>query len=105
LVEALCYKPEGCGFNSSLDFSIDLNLQFKQGINLNRYQPPTHLSLCQKGSYYMGIRLFNCLPLNLKNLHMEVKRFKTKLKEYLGHHSFYTVDEFIEYSSERTDHI
>jgi hypothetical protein len=36
---------------------------------------------------------------------MEVKRFKTKLKEYLGHHSFYTVDEFIEYSSGRTDHI
>jgi hypothetical protein len=81
------------------------NRNTRQGINLNLYQPPTHLSLCQKGSYYMGIRLFNCLPLNLKKLYMEFKRFKTKLKEYLAHHSFYTVDEFTEYSSGRTDHI
>jgi hypothetical protein len=31
--------------------------------------PPTHLSLYKKGSYYMGNKLFNYLPLNLKKLY------------------------------------
>jgi hypothetical protein len=38
----------------------------RQVLNLNLYQPQTHLSLYQKGSYYMGIKLSNYLPLNLK---------------------------------------
>jgi hypothetical protein len=58
-----------------------------------------HLSLYQKGSYYMGIKLFNYLPLNLKKLYKDVKQFKLKLKEFLSHHSFYTLDEYIEHSS------
>jgi hypothetical protein len=71
----------------------------RQVLNLNLYQPQTHLSLYQKGSYYMGIKLFSCLPLNLKKLYKDVKRSKLKLKEFLSHHSFYTLDEYIEYSS------
>jgi hypothetical protein len=47
----------------------------------------------------MGIKLFNYLPLNLKKLYKNVKRFKLKLKEILSHHSFYVLDEYIEYSS------
>jgi hypothetical protein len=75
------------------------NRNTRQVLNLNLYQPPTHLSLYQKGSYYMSITLFNYLPLNLKQLYKDVKRFKLKLKEFLSHHSFYTLDEYIEYSS------
>jgi hypothetical protein len=33
-----------------------------------------------------------------KKLYKDVKRFKLKLKEFLSHHSFYTLDEYIEYS-------
>jgi hypothetical protein len=44
------------------------NNNTRQALNLNLYQPPTHLSLYQKGSYHMGIKLFNYLPLHLKNL-------------------------------------
>jgi hypothetical protein len=47
----------------------------------------------------MGIKLFNCLPLSLKQLYKDVKRFKLKLKEVLSCQSFYTLDEYIEYSS------
>jgi hypothetical protein len=47
----------------------------------------------------MGIKLFNYLPLNLKKLYKDVKRFKLKLVEFLSRHSFYTLDEYIEYSS------
>jgi hypothetical protein len=45
------------------------NRNTRQGVNVNRYQPSVHLSLYQKGTYYMGITLFNSLPLQLKLLH------------------------------------
>jgi hypothetical protein len=70
-----------------------------QAFNLNLYLPTTYLSLYQKGSYYMGIKQFNALPLNLKQLYKEVKRFKLQLKEFLNCRSFYTLDEYFEYSS------
>jgi hypothetical protein len=75
------------------------NRNTRQVLNLNLYQPPVHLSLYQKGSYYMGIKLFNYLTLNLTQLYKEVKQFKLKLKEFLRCHSFYTLDEYFEYSS------
>jgi hypothetical protein len=81
------------------------NRNTRHVLNLNLSQPQTHLSVYQKGSYCMGIRLFTCLPLNLKKLYTGVERFKSKLKEYLCLHSFYAVDEFIEYTSDRSDHI
>jgi hypothetical protein len=34
-----------------------------------------------------------------KIIQKDVKRFKLKLGEFLSHHSFYTLDEYIEYSS------
>jgi hypothetical protein len=69
----------------------------RQVLNLNLYQPATNLSSYQKGSYYMGIKLLNCLPLSLKQLYKDVKWFKLKLKEFLSCHSFYTLDEYFEY--------
>jgi hypothetical protein len=74
------------------------NRNTRQVLNLNLYQPPTNLSSYQKGSYYMGIKLFKCPPLSLKQLYKDVKRFKLKLKEFLSCHSFYTLDEYFEYS-------
>jgi hypothetical protein len=68
------------------------NRDSRQVFNLNLYQPSTHLWLYQRGSYYMGIKLFNCLPLKLKQLYKNVKQFKLKLKEFLSCHSFYTLD-------------
>jgi hypothetical protein len=35
----------------------------------------------------------------LKKLYKDVKLFKLKLKEFLSHHWFYTLDEYIEYSN------
>jgi hypothetical protein len=61
------------------------NRNTRQVLNLNLYQPQTHLSLYQKGSYYMGIQLFNYLPLNLKKLYKDVKWVKLKLKDFLSH--------------------
>jgi hypothetical protein len=77
------------------------NRDTRQAFNLNLSVPTTNLSLYQKGSNFMGIKLFNSLPLNLNQLYKEVKRFKLKLKEFLNCHSFYILDESFEYSSQR----
>jgi hypothetical protein len=45
----------------------------------------------------MSIKLFNCLPLNLKHLYKNVKWLQLKLKEFLSHYSFYTLDEYSDY--------
>jgi hypothetical protein len=65
--------------------------------NLNLYQPSAHLSLYQKGTYYMGIRVFNSLSLYLKQLYNNCNGFKIALKGFLTSHSFYTLEEYFEY--------
>jgi hypothetical protein len=47
----------------------------------------------------MGIKIFNSLPLRLKQLYKDVKHFKSALKEFLCCHSFYTFTEYFEYSN------
>jgi hypothetical protein len=56
------------------------NRDTRHGFNLNLYHPPVHLSLYQRGSYCMGIQIFNSLPLRLKQLYKDVKHFKSALK-------------------------
>jgi hypothetical protein len=60
----------------------------RQGFNLNLYHPSVNLSLYQRGSYCMGIKIFNSLPSKLKQLYKDVTRFKLVLKEFLYCHSF-----------------
>jgi hypothetical protein len=46
----------------------------------------------------MGIRLFNCRPLKLKQLYNDVKYYKIALKECSCCHSSYMLEEYFEYS-------
>jgi hypothetical protein len=46
----------------------------------------------QKGVYYAGIKIFNNLPMEIKSISENLKRFKTVLRYFLNTHSFYTVD-------------
>jgi hypothetical protein len=71
------------------------NRDTRQGFNLNLYHPPVHLSLYQRGSYCMGIKIFNSLPLKLKQLYKDLKHFKSAC------HSFYTLTEYFEYSNRK----
>jgi hypothetical protein len=45
----------------------------------------------------MDIRVFNSLPLYLKELYNNCKCFKLALKDFLCDHSSYTLDEFFDY--------
>jgi hypothetical protein len=73
-------------------FILDIhNRNTRQGSNL--YQPPLILLLYQRGTYYMGIKVFNNLSSYLKDLHINRKQFKLVLKDYLYTHSCYTLEE------------
>jgi hypothetical protein len=49
----------------------------------------------QKGAHYAGIKIFNKLPIGIKNTSNNLKQFKAALKHFLNTHSFYTVDEYL----------
>jgi hypothetical protein len=54
---------------------------------LNLHLPISYLSVHQKGTYYSGIKMFNSLPSQIKDL-----------KIFLYFHSFYTLDEYFSYN-------
>jgi len=61
---------------------------------LNLHRPISNLLAYQKGTYYSGIRVFNSLPSQVKNLSHNRNQFKCALKSFLYFHSFYTLDEY-----------
>ena len=69
----------------------------RQSINL--HQPLTNLTVYQKGVYCMGIKVYNNLPLHIKEMSSNPSKFKTGLKQFLHTHYFYTIDEYLQYRS------
>jgi hypothetical protein len=59
--------------------------------------PLSHLSIYQKGTYYMGIKGFNSLPVPIKDLSHNIEQFKSALKSFLNFHLFYTLDKYFNY--------
>jgi hypothetical protein len=47
----------------------------------NLYLPQANLTIYQKGAYYVGIKIFNNLPLKIKNVVGNQKKFKITLKK------------------------
>ena len=64
--------------------------------------PQANLTIYQKGAYYSGIKIFNKLPLEIKNVACNQKKFKIALKKFLHTHSFYTLEEYLSYYELRT---
>jgi hypothetical protein len=52
----------------------------------------------QKGAYYLGIKFFNNLPLEIKNVAGNPKKFKIALKKCLHTYSFYIMEEYLSQS-------
>jgi hypothetical protein len=63
----------------------------------NLYLPSANLSIYQKGTQYIGIKIFNNLPINIKQLYGNINLFKKTLLQFLYLHSFYSIDEFLKY--------
>jgi len=45
----------------------------------------------------MGIKVYNCLPAEIKDLSHNIKKFKSFLRGFLHQLSFYTLEEYINY--------
>ena len=72
------------------------NLDTRQRNNL--YLSQTNLTIYQKGAYYSGIKIFNNLPLEIKNVAGNQKKFKITLKKFLYSYSFYTMEVYLSQS-------
>jgi hypothetical protein len=65
---------------------------------LNLQLPISNLSVYQKGPHYSGIRVFNNLSSQIKDLSQNRNQFQCAFKNFLYFHSFYTLDEYIDYN-------
>jgi len=45
----------------------------------------------------MGIKVYNSLPHDIKDFSHNIKKFKSFLRGFLHQHSFYTLEEYINY--------
>ena len=81
--------------NFFLTNNENYNLDTRQRNNL--YFPQANLTIYQGGAYYSGIKIFNKLPLDIRNVADNQKGFKIALKKFLHKHSFYTIEEYFDY--------
>ena len=49
----------------------------------NLYLPQANLTIYQKGAYFSGIKIFNNLPFEIKNVNVNPEKFKIALKQFL----------------------
>ena len=47
----------------------------------------------------MAVKIFNSLPIDIKNETQNIKLFRAKLKKYLISHAFYSVGEFMTFNN------
>ena len=55
--------------------------------------------MVQMGVLYSGSKIFNYLPLQIKNHSGDLKSFKRKLKNFHIDHTLYSLDEFYHLTS------
>src|SRR5215469_3167191 len=63
------------------------------------HPPLVKLTKYKKGVHYSGIKIFNSLPLSIKKLAWDVKKFKVTLKRFLLTGLFYTPEEYFDWTS------
>ena len=66
--------------------------------NNNLHPALSNLTKFNKGPCISGIKAFNHLPQYLKDLDHNSSAFRSSLKKFFYHHSFYTIDEYYEHN-------
>jgi hypothetical protein len=77
---------------------INNRQRFNTRNDLDLHYPQSHLSVYQKGAHYTGIKVFNRIPVPIKQLPHGTKQYKMALKGSLYRHSFYSLDEHFKYN-------
>jgi hypothetical protein len=65
----------------------------------NLHYPSCNLTIFQKGTYYLGIKIFNKLPPSIKDQAQEIKKFKSAVKKFLFLNSFYSLNEYFNHEN------
>jgi hypothetical protein len=83
--------------NNKDQFKLNSELYSRNTRHNNKFHYPTcKLTVFQKGVYYLGIKVFNWLPPNLRNLARDIKHFKIVLRSFLLFNSFYSLEEYFD---------
>jgi len=69
--------------------------------NTNFHLPTVNITKFYKGLYILGSKAFNHLPQHIKTLVNDMKYFKLSLKRFLYHHSFYSIEKYLEYNEDK----
>jgi hypothetical protein len=72
-----------------------INTRYKS----NLHRPLVNLTTCKKGTYYVGIKIFNNLPTDITNLSHNINQFRLALSDFLHLNSFYTLEEYFNSSN------
>jgi hypothetical protein len=83
--------------NNRQHFKININIH-NMSNNIDLHYPQSHLTVYHKGVHYTGIKVFNRLPVLIKQLSHDLKQFKMALKGFLYLHSFYSLDEYFKHN-------
>jgi hypothetical protein len=62
--------------------------------------PSAKLTKYQKGAHYMGIKIFNHLPVYIKGLINDKQAFKNALERFLLDNIFYSINDYLNYSTD-----
>jgi hypothetical protein len=81
-------------------FTLNSEIYTKSTRQINNfYQSTTNFTLYQKGVHHMGIKIFNSLPLYIKDISNNVRKFEISLKQFLHTHYFYSTEEYFQHNS------
>ena len=64
----------------------------------NLHQPAPNLTRFKQGIYYSGVKIYNNVPLHIKQLSDNPRSFELKLKNFLHFYSFYSLEEYFQYN-------
>jgi len=62
----------------------------------NFYQPYVNVAKYQKAVYYLGVKVFNALPSDIKTEFNNLEKLKVVLQKFLYERSFYSLDEYFD---------
>jgi hypothetical protein len=73
-------------------------INIKLRVFCNLHLPAVNLTKFHKwGIYISGIKVFNHFPQSLTILANDEKSFKSTLRKFLNHHSFYSMHEYYQH--------
>ena len=82
------------------EMNIQSTSEIYTRLGYNLHLPSVNLTMVQKGVFYSGCKIFNSLPIQIRNQSSNQKLFKKKLKSFLIEHSLYGIDEFYQIRSQ-----